>query len=174
MYPQNSYDNKQSNYFYQVPGTDFCVNREKVSCMLLAAKQYLNLTYEEIAEQIGGSKEWIAAVILGQESMNKEDATKLTRLLCVEPYVAEILQQAPMRGAFEREIPTDPLIYRFYEVMQVYGTSMKAIINEMFGDGIFSAINLKINIDKRPDDEDPEGERVVITLDGKFLPYEKW
>ena len=173
-YPQNSYENKQNNYVNQIPSTDFCLNKEKVSCMLLAAKQYLNLSFEEIANQLGASKEWVAAVMLGQASMNKEDATKLVRLLCVEPYVAEILQQPPMRGSLDRKIPVDPLIYRFYEIMQVYGTTLKAVINEMFGDGIVSAIDLEIHIDKKEDPEDPEGQRVVITFDGKFLPYEKW
>ncbi|AOY78454.1 cyanase [Clostridium formicaceticum] len=138
------------------------------------AKHNQGLTFEEIAKHLCGSKEWVAAAILGQASMNKEDALRLTNLLKVDPRIAGVLQEPPMRGSIDRKVPVDPLIYRFYEIMQVYGTTFKAVINEMFGDGIASAIDLEIHVDKRPDPEDPEGERVVITLDGKFLPYEKW
>ena len=158
----------------KLPVTDLCSNREEVTCMLLVAKQHQGLTFEEIAKHIGGSKEWVAAAMLGQASMCREDAMGLTTLLKVDPFIAEVLQEPPMRGSLDRKIPVDPLIYRFYEILQVYGTTFKSVINELFGDGIVSAIDLKIHIDKKQDPEDPKGERVVITLDGKFLPYEKW
>ncbi|UCZ54137.1 cyanase [Bacillus shivajii] len=150
------------------------VNREVVLQMLLIAKRLKQLTFEDIANEIGGSKEWVAAVMHGQQSMERKDSLQLARLLSVDPRVAYILEEPPMRGSLDKTVPVDPLIYRFYEITQVYGTTLKALINEMFGDGIMSAINLDIKVDKRPDDEDPEAERVVITLDGKFLPYEKW
>lgn len=150
------------------------LNREMVTLELMRAKRQLQLTFEEIAQQVGGSKEWIAAVMLGQQSMKFEDAFRLTQVLLVDSRIAYILEEAPMRGSLDRTVPVDPLIYRFYEITQVYGTTLKALINEMFGDGIMSAIDLDISVDKRPDDEDPKAERVVITLDGKFLPYKKW
>ncbi|WP_216827722.1 cyanase [Alkalihalobacterium elongatum] len=156
------------------PISSFNDNREVVTQILLTAKKNLQLTFEQIAQQIGGSKEWIAAVILGQESMKAEDALKLTTLLQVSSDITTILQEPPMRGSLNRTLPIDPLIYRFYEITQVYGTTFKALINEMFGDGIMSAIDLKIKVDKQPDPEDPESERVVITFDGKYLPYKKW
>jgi cyanate lyase len=178
LYSQNPSNYGQHYYPYvqgaNYPIADLCKYREGVTCLLLVAKHNQGLTFEQIAKHLGGSKEWAAAAILGQASMNKEDALRLTSLLNVDPRIAGVLQEPPMRGSIDRTIPVDPLIYRFYEIMQVYGTTFKALINEMFGDGIVSAIDLKIGVDRRPDPEDPEGERVVITLDGKFLPYEKW
>lgn len=150
------------------------VNRAMVSQELLVAKRMKQLTFEEITATIGGSKEWVAAAMLGQASMKREEAIRLTELLEVDSRFAYELEEPPLRGSLDRTVPIDPLIYRFYEITQVYGTTLKALINEMFGDGIMSAINLDIKVEKRPDEEDPEGERVVITLDGKFLPYEKW
>ncbi|WP_025027304.1 cyanase [Caldalkalibacillus mannanilyticus] len=157
---------------YPIPS--FTQSKEEAAAILLAAKKYHQLTFEQIAQELGGSKEWAAAAILGQESMNKEEAIRLTQLLNVHPYIATILQEPPMRGSLDRTVPVDPLIYRFYEITQVYGTTLKALINEMFGDGIMSAIDLKIQVEKKEDPEEPDAERVVITLDGKFLPYKKW
>ncbi|WP_332628759.1 cyanase [Halalkalibacter flavus] len=168
-----AYDLPQSYQPHPFPTAAY-VNRAMVSQELLVAKRMKQLTFEEIATRIGGSKEWVAAAMLGQASMEREDAFQLTELLEVDSRLAYVLEEPPMRGSLDRTVPVDPLIYRFYEITQVYGTTLKALINEMFGDGIMSAINLDIKVDKRPDDEDPEGERVVITLDGKFLPYEKW
>lgn len=168
-----AYDAPQSYQPHPFPTASY-INRALVSQQLLIAKRMKQLTFEEIAAVIGGSKEWVAAAILGQASMKREDALRLTQLLEVEEWFAYVLEEPPMRGSLDRTVPVDPLIYRFYEITQVYGTTLKALINEMFGDGIMSAINLDIKVDKRPDDEDPEAERVVITLDGKFLPYEKW
>jgi cyanate lyase len=85
--------------------------------------------------------------------------------------VAEALQEMPMKGSLDRAVPVDPLIYRFHEITQVYGTTMKALIHEMFGDGIMSAIDFEMDIQKV---EDPKGDRVVVTYNGKFLPYKKW
>jgi cyanate lyase len=89
----------------------------------------------------------------------------------LEPAVAEILQEAPRKGSLQETVPVDPLIYRFHEITQVYGTTMKALIHEMFGDGIMSTIDFEMDIEKI---EDPKGDRVKITYNGKFLPYRKW
>ena len=93
------------------------------------------------------------------------------KLLGLEPEVIDVLQEFPLKGSLASAVPVDPLIYRFHEITQVYGTAMKAIIHEMFGDGIMSAIDFEIDIQKK---EDPKGERVIVTYNGKFLPYRKW
>lgn len=171
-YGYDPLQNDQSGLMYPKPS--FCRNREEVTHLLLAAKACQQLTFEQIAQEIGGSKEWIAAVMLGQASMNRKDAVRLTQLLRVDPSISTILEEPPMRGSLNKTIPVDPLIYRFYEIIQVYGTTLKALINEMFGDGIMSAINFRFSVDKKEDLNDPEDEWVVITLEGKFLPYKKW
>lgn len=176
MYDLYSFNNQQAygSNDHPKPIPSFCRDRIQATHILLAAKKQKQLSFNEIAQAIGGSKEWIAAVMLGQESIKREDAYRLTQLLNVNPGIAEILQQPPMRGSLDRTVPVDPLIYRFYEITQVYGTTFKALINEMFGDGIMSAIDLNISVNKKQDPDDPDSERVVITLDGKFLPYKKW
>ena len=104
--------------------------------------------------------------------MNQDEATKATELLGLGQEVALALQQFPMKGSLPPAgPPTDPLIYRFHEIVLVYGTTLKAIIHEKFGDGIMSAIDFTMNVEKVPD---PKGDRVKVTLDGKFLPYKKW
>jgi len=103
--------------------------------------------------------------------MSADEATAAVRVLGLGPEVAEALQEMPMKGSLDRAVPVDPLIYRFHEITQVYGTTMKALIHEMFGDGIMSAIDFEMDIQKV---EDPKGDRVVVTYNGKFLPYKKW
>jgi cyanate lyase len=103
--------------------------------------------------------------------MSAEEAQRVITLLGLEPEVAAALQDYPMKGSLEEAVPVDPLIYRFHEITQVYGTTMKALIHEMFGDGIMSAIDFEMEIEKV---EDPKGDRVKITYNGKFLPYRKW
>jgi cyanate lyase len=104
--------------------------------------------------------------------MNSEHASKLAKALSLEEDVALALGEYPMKGqSLGQTVPTDPLIYRFYEIMQVYGTSLKDVIHEKFGDGIMSAIDFKIDVSK---EADPKGDRVVVTMNGKFLPYKAW
>ena len=115
---------------------------------------------------------YIASCVYGENSMVKDKAEKLATALKLGDEVAEALTEYPMKGqSLGQTIPTDPLIYRFYEVMQVYGTSVKDIVHEKFGDGIMSAIDFKIDVSK---EADPKGDRVVITMNGKFLPYKAW
>ena len=112
---------------------------------------------------------------MGQASMSAEEAEKTVKTLGISEgtasQVATALQEMPIKGALDSTVPVDPLIYRFHEITQVYGTTMKAIIHEMFGDGIMSAIDFEIDIQKQ---SDPKGDRVVVTYSGKFLPYRKW
>ncbi len=103
--------------------------------------------------------------------MSSEEAAALAKLLDFPENVRQVLVECPMRGALEQVPPTDPMIYRFYEIIQAYGTTMKAIVNEKFGDGIMSAIDFPIGIEKVPN---PAGDRVRVTMEGKFLPFKKW
>ncbi len=147
------------------------LTREQATAAILEAKQHKELTFEAIARAVGRSKVWTAAALFGQATMSKEEAARTVEVLGLGQDVAAALQQVPMRGSLDDVVPTDPLIYRFYELVQVYGTTWKALIHEMFGDGIMSAIDFDMDIQRK---EDPKGDRVVITMSGKFLPYKKW
>jgi cyanate lyase len=108
---------------------------------------------------------------MGQQTMSADEAEKAVATLGLGKEVAKALQEIPTRGSLDEAVPVDPTIYRLYEIVQVYGTTIKALVHEMFGDGIMSAIDFEMDIKRR---ESPKGDRVVITLDGKFLPYHKW
>lgn len=139
---------------------------------ILAAKAERGLTWEALAEEIGMSPVWTCSACLGENSMPAEQADKLVNKLGLGPEVAAALSGFPYKGgSMPREIPTDPLVYRFYEILLVYGGTLKEIIHEKFGDGIMSAIDFTMDIDKV---EDLNGDRVKVTLNGKFLPYRKW
>jgi cyanate lyase len=127
------------------------------------------MTFAELAETLGVPKVWLAAAALGQHPFPQREAIELGRLLALPDDAVAALQQIPSRGALGEAVPTDPTIYRLYEILQVYGPALKALINEEFGDGIMSAINFRADIERV---SDPAGDRVRITLDGKFLPYQ--
>ncbi|MFM8975819.1 MAG: cyanase [Vulcanococcus sp.] len=126
---------------------------------LLAAKRRLGLSFADLGAPLGVDEVWIAALIHGQATASPEEVL----LLQFSTY--------PVKGALEPVIPTDPLLYRFFEILQVYGLPLKDVIQEKFGDGIMSAIDFILTVDKQPD---PKGDRVVVTMNGKFLPYRKW
>jgi len=147
------------------------MTREEATEILLQAKAKKGVTYDEIAAAVGRHKVWVAAAIMGQMKMSAEEAEALADYLGVEKKVAKVLQEFPTKGSLDSDVPVDPLIYRFHEINQVYGTTFKAIIHEMFGDGIMSAVDFEVDIQKQ---EDPKGDRVIITYNGKFLPYRKW
>ena len=138
---------------------------------LLAAKKAKGLTFEDLEKVLGCDETWIASVIYRQASASPEEASKLVGALGLPEEMGEILTVPPLKGGLDPVIPTDPLIYRFYEVMQVYGMPMKDVIHEKFGDGIMSAIDFTIEVNKV---EDPKGDRVQVVMCGKFLPYKKW
>ena len=125
----------------------------------------------EAEAAMGLDEVWIASVFYGQATASKEEAEKLAELLSLDSAITAALQEFPTKGSLDPVIPTDPLIYRFYEIMQVYGMPLKDVIQEHFGDGIMSAIDFTLDVDKV---EDPKGDRVKITMCGKFLPYKKW
>jgi len=147
------------------------MNRAECAEAILGAKRQKALTFQELADGIGRHVVWTTAAIHGQGTMDASEATAVTGMLGLGPEVAEALQQIPTKGSLPGPVPVDPLIYRLHEITQIYGTSIKAVIHEMFGDGIMSAIDFEIDIQRVPD---PKGDRVQITYNGKFLPYRKW
>ncbi len=138
---------------------------------MLEAKEKKGLSFEDIAVALDRSPEWTAALLFGEATADESEARELQRLLDLDDQVASCIQKPPMRGRLLDDIPRDPLLYRFHEVLMVYGPAVKALIHERYGDGIMSAIDFTLRV-SRPSEGNPE--RVVITLDGKFLSYRKW
>ncbi|MCA6579917.1 MAG: cyanase [Pseudanabaena sp. M085S1SP2A07QC] len=137
---------------------------------LLAAIKAKGLSFADLEKLLGHDEVWIASLFYGQNSTSLEEAQKIVEILRLGEDIATTLSSYPSKG-LGPVVPTDPLIYRFYEIMQVYGYPMKEIIHEKFGDGIMSAIDFTLDIEKV---EDPKGDRVKVTMNGKFLPYKKW
>jgi cyanate lyase len=145
------------------------VNRQDVTALVLEAKRELGLTFAELAERLGADRVWLTAALHGQHPLGAEQAAQVVELLQLPAESAAVLQEIPLRGSLPAVPPADPTIYRLQEIVQVYGTTLKALIHEDFGDGIMSAINFKLGIDRV---EHPEGDRIRITLEGKYLPYQ--
>ena len=143
----------------------------KSTQLLLKAKKEKGLTFADIGNLLGLDDVWVASLFYGQSTASDEESDQLLTTLGLGTELKEILTTPPVKGSLDPVIPTDPLIYRFYEIMQVYGMPMKDVIQEKFGDGIMSAIDFTINVDKV---EDPKGDRVKVSMCGKFLPYKKW
>ncbi|MFF5437738.1 cyanase [Streptomyces achromogenes] len=142
--------------------------RQALAVKAVEAKTRKNLTWEQIAGASGLSVAFTTAAVLGQHALPADSAEAVAKLLDLDEEAVMLLQTIPTRGSIPGGIPTDPTIYRFYEMLQVYGTTLKALVHEQFGDGIISAINFKLDVKKVADPEG--GERAVITLDGKYLP----
>jgi len=137
---------------------------------LLAAKKAKGLSFSDLERILERDEIWIAAVFYRQASASTDVAEKLAAALGLGGEIASALTEFPLKG-LESAVPTDPLLYRFHEILQVYGMPIKAVINEKFGDGIMSAVDFKMHIEK---EEDPRGDRVRIVMSGKFLPYTSW
>ncbi|MFT5660190.1 MAG: cyanate lyase [Sulfurimonas sp.] len=137
---------------------------------ILAAKKNLGLGWEEISTNVSLGSVFLTSACLGKNSLKKEYADKLCKILKLEDQVSIALQEFPNK-TWDFSIPQDPLVYRFYEVVGVYGDTIKELIGEKFGDGIMSAIDFSMDIEK---EENPAGDRVKITMNGKFLPYKSW
>ncbi|MDX3605348.1 cyanase [Streptomyces sp. FL06-04B] len=142
--------------------------REPLAAQAVAAKTLKNPSWQQIADASGLSVAYTTAAVLGQHPLPAASAKAVAELLGLDAEAAVLLQTIPVRGSMPNRIPTDPTMYRFYEMLQVYGTTLKALVREQFGDGIISAINLRLDVKKVADPEG--GERAVITLDGKYLP----
>ena len=147
------------------------MDRNSVTEAIIAAKRLKGLSWTAIAKKIGQSKEWTTAGCLGQMTFTKEQASQLGKLLGLDKEAVQLLQEVPYKGSLPTAVPTDPLIYRFYELVNVYGTTFKALIHEEFGDGIMSAIDFKMDVTR---EADPKGDRVNIVMSGKFLPYKTY
>lgn len=131
-------------------------------------KERKNLSWQDLTDGTGLSLAFVTAALLGQHPLPKDAADVVCDKLGLDQDASRLLQTVPLRGSFPGGVPTDPTMYRFYEMLQVYGSTLKALVHEQFGDGIISAINFKLDIKKV---EDPDGgSRAVITLDGKYLP----
>ena len=138
---------------------------------ILRAKSAKNLTFAELADKVGCNPVFLAAACYRQASLSHEQAVKLLEALGLGQDYLPDLTNFPVKGGLMPTVPVDPLLYRFYEIMQVYGLPLKDVIQEMFGDGIMSAIDFTMQVEK---EADPKGDRVKITMSGKFLPYKKW
>jgi len=143
--------------------------RRQLSEQILTAKRANRLTWAELAETLGASVEWSTCALLGQFPLSEEQARAAVDALGLDDDAVAELTASPMRGGLDDVVPTDPTVYRFYEIVQVYGPAIKELIHEEFGDGIMSAINFGLTVRRIPD---PAGDRVEIVLNGKFLPYE--
>lgn len=143
--------------------------RAEAADLVDAARVRRGLTWQRISAELGAPEVWTTAALLGQHPLTAEQAQQVCDLLGLGEAVAESLQRQPARGTDEALL-RDPTIYRFVEALSVYGPALKELIHEKFGDGIMSAINFRIDLQRRPD---PEGDRVVVTFDGKFLDY-RW
>ncbi|GAA5050038.1 cyanase [Streptomyces sp. SID10815] len=142
--------------------------RQALAVTAVEAKIRKDLSWQRIADAAGLSVAFTTAAVLGQHALPEPAARAVGELLELDADAVTLLQTIPTRGSIPGGIPTDPTIYRFYEMLQVYGTTLKALVHEQFGDGIISAINFKLDVRKVADPEG--GERAVITLDGKYLP----
>ena len=148
------------------------MTRDELTHKILAAKRAKGSTWKEIVDEIGGGTAvYLTAALIGQMKLRPEQADRAARLFDLDDDEKRLLQEIPHRGSLPTTVPTDPLIYRFYELVQVYGTTWKELIQEEFGDGIMSAIDFDMTIERQPD---PKGDRVKLTLSGKFLPYKEY
>ena len=147
------------------------MTRNEVTELIITQKLLKKVTWPQLAEAVGQSKEWTTAALLGQMTLTAEQAGKVGEMLDLPEAAVIQLQVVPYKGSLPTAVPTDPLIYRFYELVSVYGTTFKELIHEEFGDGIMSAIDFNMDLKR---EADPNGDRVNITMSGKFLPYKSY
>lgn len=145
------------------------MTKDRAAQAVREAKARLGVTWAQVAEAVGRPVAWTVAALLGQHPMSPAEAAAAANLLELDEDTTRALQLQPTRGSLGAAVPTDPTIYRFYEVLQVYGPTIKELIHEQFGDGIMSAINFRLDVRRVPD---PDGDRVEVILNGKFLPYQ--
>lgn len=147
------------------------MDRNAVTQAILLAKIRKQIKWSDVAKAVGQSKEWTTAACLGQMALTAVQAEAVSKIFDLPADATLILQTAPYKGSLPTAIPTDPLIYRWYELVNVYGTTIKELIHEEFGDGIMSAIDFSMDITRQPD---PKGDRVKVVMSGKFLPYKTY
>jgi cyanate lyase len=147
------------------------MTREDVTDLIYSTKVQKGIKWADVARKIGHSKEWVTAACLGQMTLTADQAKAIARIFDLPSDAVALLQAVPYKGSLRSPVPTDPLIYRWYEIVNVYGTTIKELIHEEFGDGIMSAIDFSMDITREPD---PKGDRVNVVLSGKFLPYKTY
>lgn len=137
---------------------------------ILTTKVEKGLTWDKIGTDLGMSPVWVTSACLGMNSVPEDKAEEIVNYLELSEEVKMALMAYPLK-TWDKAVPTDPLIYRLYEIVGVYGETLKEVIQEQFGDGIMSAIDFSMNVERI---EDPKGDRVLLTMNGKFLPYKTW
>ena len=147
------------------------MNRNDITEKIIAAKVSRGIQWSDVAKKVGQSKEWTTAACLGQMTCTAAQAKVIGELFGLNSEEQKWLQVVPYKGSLPTPVPTDPLIYRWYEIVSVYGTTIKELIHEEFGDGIMSAIDFSMDIKR---EADPKGDRVRVVLSGKFLPYKTY
>ena len=147
------------------------MNRNDVTEMIIEAKVRKGIKWEDVAKKVGLSKEWVTAGCLGQMTFDAKQAKVVAKIFGLDTEAEKWLQVVPYKGSLPTAVPTDPLIYRFYELVSVYGTTFKELIHEEFGDGIMSAIDFKMDLTREPN---AAGDRVSIVMSGKFLSYKTY
>ena len=147
------------------------MNHNDVTEKIIGTKVAKGIQWAEVATKVGLSKEWVTAACLGQMTLDAEQARVVGEIFGLDAQEQKWLQVVPYKGSLPTAVPTDPLIYRWFEIVSVYGTTIKELIHEEFGDGIMSAIDFKMDIVREPD---PKGDRVNVVLSGKFLPYKTY
>ena len=147
------------------------MTREDVTDLIYSAKVQKGLKWADVAKKLKLSKEWTTAACMGQMTLTKAQALVIGKTFDLPAEAIALLQAVPYKGSLRSSVPTDPLIYRWYEIVSVYGTTIKELIHEEFGDGIMSAIDFSMDIKREPD---PKGDRVNVVLSGKFLPYKSY
>jgi len=147
------------------------MNRIEVTEKIIAVKVAKGIKWTDVATKVGLSKEWVTAACLGQMSLTEAQAATVGDIFGLTEGEKKWLMAVPYKGSLPTAVPTDPLIYRFYELVNVYGTTFKELIHEEFGDGIMSAIDFRMDLAR---EADPKGDRVSITMSGKFLPYKTY
>jgi len=147
------------------------MSRNDVTEKIMTAKVLKGISWASVAGKIGLSKEWTTAACLGQMTLTAEQAAILAEIFDLDADDQKWLQVVPYKGSLPTAVPTDPLIYRWYELVNVYGTTIKELIHEEFGDGIMSAIDFSMDMQRQ---DDPKGDRVRVVLSGKFLPYKTY
>jgi cyanate lyase len=147
------------------------MDRTDVTKKIVSVKVKKGMKWETIAKKFSESKEWVVAALLGQMQMTKKQAETAGKIFGLTDEEIAWLQIVPYKGSLPTAVPTDPLIYRWYEIVNVYGTTIKELIHEEFGDGIMSAIDFSMDIQR---EADPKGDRVNVVLSGKFLSYKTY
>jgi len=147
------------------------MNRNDITEKIITAKVSKGIKWEDVAKKVGLSKEWVTAACLGQMTFDAAQAKIVGNIFDLDAEEQKWLQMAPYKGSLPTAVSTDPLIYRWHEIVSVYGTTIKELIHEEFGDGIMSAIDFSLNIERQTD---PKGDRVNVVLSGKFLPYKQY